>query len=247
METIRLNKFLSDRGVCSRREADRLTEEGKILVNGKAASLGQKVTEQDEILVNGKPVEGKTPEKVIIALNKPVGVVCTTKEFPGEQNVLSLVDFRGRLYPVGRLDKDSEGLLFLTNDGAFAAEITRASGRHEKEYEVSVNHDLTDSFVKRMEKGVYLSELQKTTAACKVKKTGDRKFSIVLTQGLNRQIRRMAESCGYEVQSLRRIRIMNVLLGKMKPGEWRFITGPERAELLSGLRKKPAAKRKGEA
>ncbi len=247
MEEIRLNKYLSDRGVCSRREADRLAEEGRILVNGKPASPGQKVTDRDEIRVNGTAVDTKVPEKVIIALYKPVGVVCTTKDFPGEENVLSLVDYHGRLYPVGRLDKDSEGLLFLTNDGNFAAEITKASGHHEKEYEVIVNHDLTDSFVKRMEKGIYLSELQKTTAACKVKKTGDRKFTIVLTQGLNRQIRRMAESCGYEVQSLRRVRIMNVQLAKMKPGTWRFITGSERTELLSGLRKKPSGRRKEQA
>ena len=247
MEEIRLNKYLSDRGICSRREADRLVEEGRIFVNGQRASLGQKVTERDEISVNGKSVDAKVPEKVIIALNKPVGFVCTTKEFPGEQNVLSLVEYNGRLYPVGRLDKDSEGLLFLTNDGDFAAEITRASGHHEKEYEVTVNHDLTDSFVKRMEKGIYLSELQKTTAACRVRKTGDRKFTIVLTQGLNRQIRRMAESCGYEVQSLRRVRIMNVELGKMKPGTWRFITGSERSELLQELRKRPSGKRKEKA
>ena len=135
MEEIRLNKYLSDRGVCSRREADRLTEEGRILVNGKPASLGQKVTDADEIRVNGALVDTRSPEKVIIALNKPTGYVCTTKDFRGEENVLSLIDYNGRLYPVGRLDKDSEGLLFLTNDGAFASEITKASGKHEKEYE----------------------------------------------------------------------------------------------------------------
>ena len=242
MEEIRLNKYLSDRGVCYRREADRLTEEGRILVNGKPASLGQKVTDADEIRVNGALVDTRSPEKVIIALNKPTGYVCTTKDFRGEENVLSLIDYNGRLYPVGRLDKDSEGLLFLTNDGAFASEITKASGKHEKEYEVTVSHDLTESFLKRMEKGIYLSELQKTTAACKVKKTGDRRFTIVLTQGLNRQIRRMCQSCGYEVTALKRVRIMNVLLGKMKPGEWRFVTGAERTELLSGLSKKGSGK-----
>ena len=243
MEEIRLNKYLSDRGVCSRREADRMMEEGRITVNGQRASVGAKVTDADEIRVDGAAVDAKSPEKVIIAVHKPVGVVCTTREFPGEENILSLVDYGSRLYPVGRLDKDSEGLIFLTNDGNFAVEITKASGHHEKEYEVTVNHDLTDSFVKRMEKGVYLSELEKTTAACRVKKTGDRSFSIVLTQGLNRQIRRMCSSCGYEVKTLRRIRIMNVQLGKMKPGEWRFITGAERTELLAGLKKKLSARK----
>ncbi|MBR6322625.1 MAG: pseudouridine synthase, partial [Lachnospiraceae bacterium] len=177
--------------------------------------------------------------------NKPVGVVCTTREFRGEENILSLVDYAGRLYPVGRLDKDSEGLIFLTNDGAFAAEITKASGRHEKEYEVTVSHDITDSFLKRMEKGIYLSDLDKTTAACKVKKTGDRRFSIILTQGLNRQIRRMCETCGYDVKSLKRVRIMNVELGKCEPGSWRFITGAERAELLQGLKTRPKSGRQG--
>ncbi len=243
MPEIRLNKYLSDRGVCSRREADRLTEEGRILVNGVPAVLGQKISEKDEVRVNGETVGERRPEKVIIAVNKPVGIVCTTKTFRGEENILSLVDYAERLYPVGRLDKDSEGLIFLTNDGGFAAEITKASGNHEKEYEVTVNHDLSESFIKRMEKGIYLSELQKTTARCKVNKTGDRRFTIVLTQGLNRQIRRMAESCGYEVQSLKRVRIMNVNLGKMKPGEWRFITGEERKELLSGLKRKSASGR----
>ena len=238
MEPLRLNKYLSDRGVCSRREADRMAEEGRILVNGQPALLGQKVTDQDEIRIDGKAVQAKTPEKVIIAVNKPVGIVCTTRSFKGEENILSLVDYNGRLYPVGRLDKDSEGLIFLTNDGDFAAEITKASGAHEKEYEVTVNHDLTDSFIKRMEKGIYLQELQKKTAACRVRKTGDRSFSIVLTQGLNRQIRRMCETCGYEVRTLRRIRIMNVELADLPGGQWRFVTGAERTELLQGLRKK---------
>lgn len=232
MEPVRINKYLSDKGVCSRREADRLTEAGAILVNGARAVTGQKVTDADEITVNGKAVEKKSADKVIIAVNKPVGIVCTTRGFKGEQNIVDLVRFGSRLYPVGRLDKDSEGLIFLTNDGSFAAEVTKASGKHEKEYEVTVNREMTDQFLKRMEKGVYLEALDRTTAACKVIRRGDKKFSIVLTQGLNRQIRRMCETLGYNVISLKRVRIMNVTLGDLKTGEWRKLEGEELRELL---------------
>ena len=236
MEPLRLNKYLSEKGICSRREADRLATEGRISVNGEKAEPGRKVTDGDEILIDGKEIEKKSPEKVIIAVNKPASVVCTTKSFHNEVNVLSLVDYGERLYPVGRLDKDSTGLIFLTNDGDFAAEVTRASGNHEKEYEVTVNKDITDEFLKKMEKGVFLKELQKKTAACRVVKRGDRKFSIILHQGLNRQIRRMCGTLGYEVRSLKRVRIMNVTLGDLEEGKWRIVEGDEKKKLLSSLK-----------
>lgn len=231
MEPMRLNKYLSDRGVCSRREADRLADEGRISVNGQPAEKGQRVTDADEIRINGKPIDTAAKEKVIVALWKPVGVVSTTRGFKGEQKVTDLVDLPDRLYPVGRLDKDSEGLIFLTNDGAFAEEVTRASGRHEKEYEVVVNKEITTHFLERMEKGVFLEDLQKQTSACRVKRTGKKRFTIVLTQGLNRQIRRMCETLGYEVVSLRRVRIMNVTLEGLKAGEWRKLEGEEKKAL----------------
>ncbi len=237
MDPIRLNRYLSEKGFCSRREADRLIEEGKVTVNGSPAVMGQKVTDADEILVRGRTLDKKAPEKVILAVNKPVGVVCTTKSFPGEENIVDMVDFGSRLYPVGRLDKDSKGLIFLTNDGAFAAEVTKASGHHEKEYEVAVDKEITEAFLKRMSRGVYLKDLDRRTKACKVVPAGDRKFRITLTQRLNRQIRRMCSSCGYEVTSLKRIRIMNVLLGNLKEGAFRRIEGPELKQLYSELKR----------
>ncbi|MBP5295334.1 MAG: pseudouridine synthase [Lachnospiraceae bacterium] len=250
MEPMRLNKFLSDRGICSRREADRLADEGRISVNGRPAEKGQRVMDADEIRINGKPVAMTKPEKVIIALWKPVGVVSTTRGFKDEKKVTDLVDYPGRLYPVGRLDKDSEGLIFLTNDGAFAEEVTRASGRHEKEYEVVVNKELTTHFLERMEKGVFLEELNKETAACRVTKQGTKRFTIILTQGLNRQIRRMCQTLGYDVLSLKRVRIMNVTLEGLKPGEWRKLEGDEKKLLEDyAYRRKtpPSPKREGRA
>ena len=245
MEPMRLNKYLSDRGVCSRREADRLADEGRITVNGSPAEKGQRVTDADEIRINGKPVSAARPEKLIIALWKPADVVSTTRGFKGEKKVTDLVDLPDRLYPVGRLDKDSEGLIFLTNDGAFAEEVTRAAGRHEKEYEVTVNKELTPHFLERMEKGVYLEELQKQTAACHIRRTGKRSFTIVLTQGLNRQIRRMCKTLGYEVVSLRRIRIMNVTLEGLEPGKWRKLEGEEKKNLEeAAYRKKTTVPKK---
>ena len=237
-EEIRLNKFLSGRGICSRREADRLIEAGRVTVNGHGAVAGEKVTEEDEILIDGKPVRTEAPEKLILAVHKPVGVVCTTRFFPGEENIVDMVDLKTRLYPVGRLDKDSEGLIFLTNDGAFAEEVTKASNRHEKEYEVTVSRDVTDAFLKRMEKGVYLKDLDRTTAKCTVEKLGPRSFRIVLTQGLNRQIRRMCEVCGYEVTALKRVRIMNVRLGNLKPRAYRKVEGEELKTLLSQVKRR---------
>ncbi|MBP5224907.1 MAG: pseudouridine synthase [Lachnospiraceae bacterium] len=235
---MRLNKYLSEHGVCSRREADRLAEAGRITVNGHTALPGEQVAEGDEVRVDGKPVAAEAPEKLILAVNKPAGVVCTAKRFAGEENIVDMVGGSLRLYPVGRLDKDSEGLIFMTNDGAFAEEVTKASNRHEKEYEVTVSKPVTDAFLKRMGKGVYLQELEKQTAACRVEKTGEKSFRIVLTQGLNRQIRRMCEACGREVVSLKRVRIMNVKLGDLKPRETRRIEGEELETLLKQTARK---------
>jgi len=235
MEQVRLNKYLSEKGILSRREADRYTEEGKILVDGHVALLGEKVSDENEILVDGKLVQKGAPQKVILALHKPVGVVCTTRSFPGETNVVELVSYKERLYPVGRLDKDSEGLILLTNHGAFSEEATKASGHHEKEYEVTVQKPVTKEFISRMEKGLYLPELEKTTAPCKVLQTGVNSFNIVLTQGLNRQIRRMCQELGYEVQVLKRVRFMNVQLGDLPAGQYREIQGNELVELLKGV------------
>ena len=246
MEKIRLNKYLSDRGVVSRREADRLTEAGRILVNGERASVGMKVSDEDIILVDGKEAAKEAPEKVILAVHKPRGVVCTSRAFKGEKNIVDMVKYDTRLYPVGRLDKDSEGLIFLTNDGEFGAELMKASGRHEKEYEVVVHKEMTDAFLKRMEKGIFLEELDKTTSPCKIVKTGDRRFCIILTQGLNRQIRRMCEAMGYHVTALKRVRIMNVLLGELPSGAWREVSGEEKEKLLSAVKaKKTGRKRSG--
>ena len=240
MEPVRLNKYLSEHGVASRREADRLIDEGKVTVNGKPAEKGARVTEFDTVAVSGRTVEKAAPRKVVCALNKPRGVVSTTRAFKGETNVLDLVDPGARIYPVGRLDKDSEGLLFLTNDGDFMKELTTA-GRHEKEYEVTVNKDLTPHFLERMEKGVFLEELNRKTAEAKLVKTGKKRFRITLTQGLNRQIRRMCETLGYEVVSLKRIRIGNVLLGDLKSGEWREITAEEKQQLMNSVKAKANA------
>lgn len=240
MEPIRINKYLSERGIASRREADKLIEEQRVTVNGVLSSPGQKVTEQDEIRIDGRPVNREAPRKVIIALYKPEGVVSTTRSFRNETNVVELVHYPEKLYPVGRLDKDSEGLIFLTNDGTFAAKVTDASLYHEKEYEVRVNKELTGHFLERMSKGVFLQELNRQTATCRVEKIDPYRFRIILTQGLNRQIRRMCETLGYEVRSLKRVRIMNVILGDMKAGEYREISGEERKKLVTAAAGKEA-------
>ncbi len=232
MEPIRLNKYLSERGVLSRREADRAVEEGRILVNGMPSEKGQKVTDADAILLDGRPVSSAKPERVILAVHKPRGVVCTTRAFKGETNVVDLVAYPEKLYPVGRLDKESEGLIFLTNDGAFAKHVTDAGLRHEKEYEVQVNKDVTPHFLERMEKGVFLEELNRETSACRVEKIGNKRFRIVLTQGLNRQIRRMCETLGVQVEKLKRVRIMNVTLGDLEAGTYRKLGGEELKTLL---------------
>ena len=226
-KTMRLNKYLSDAGVCSRREADRLTEAGEITVNGKRAETGMQVESGDVVVVKGKTV---VPEekKVYLAFNKPRGIVCTAEKRE-KNNVIDYLSYPVRIYPVGRLDKDSEGLLLMTNDGAIVNGIMRARNRHEKEYQVEVNKEITPEFLKKMASGVPI--LDTVTRPCRIRKTGERSFTIILTQGLNRQIRRMCEALGYKVTKLVRIRIMNVELRSLKSGAVRKIEGQELKKL----------------
>lgn len=222
-ENIRLNKYLSDIGVCSRRAADRLAQEGKITVNGIAAQPGMRVTPQDDIRVEGKPVR-KEEKKVYLALNKPRGIVCTAEKRE-KNNIIDYVNYPLRIYPVGRLDKDSEGLILLTNDGAIVNGMMRARNRHEKEYQVKVDRAFDSGFLERMTQGVPI--LDTVTRPCRIRRTGSDTFVIILTQGLNRQIRRMCEALGYRVVRLKRVRIMNIRLGRLPCGKWRELTSEE--------------------
>lgn len=233
MESIRLNKYLSDAGVCSRREADRWIEQGKVTVNGEIAQMGMKVSPDSEVRVHGKKVK-REEEKVLLAMNKPAGIVCTAEKRE-KNNIVDYMKYPKRIYPVGRLDKDSTGLLLLTNDGELVNKIMRAGNYHEKEYLVSVSKPITEEFCRQMSRGVAI--LDTVTRPCRVEKTGERSFRIVLTQGLNRQIRRMCEALGYRVVTLQRVRIMNIRLENLKEGTWRVVEGEERKKLdamLSG-------------
>lgn len=234
-ETVRLNKFLSEKGICSRREADRLVDEGKVMVNGVCAVMGQKVSSADEIVVNGKKVSTKQVKPVLIAVNKPAGIVCTTARFEGEKNIVDMVKYPTRIYPIGRLDKESEGLILMTNLGDLANEISKASNSHEKEYVVTVNNQVTESFLDKMRRGMHLEELNADTMPCVCTKTGNREFHIILKQGLNRQIRRMCAACGYRVETLKRIRIMNIHLGNIPQGNFRNVTDAEFDKLIKTL------------
>lgn len=227
---VRINKFLSEAGVCSRREADRKIENGEVAINDRIAVTGDRVMPDDVVYVNGRPVQ-KEEEMILLALNKPVGIVCTAEKME-KNNVIDFLKYPKRVYPVGRLDKDSEGLLLLTNNGEIVNKIMRAGNMHEKEYIVTLNKPVSDSFVRGMAGGVPLVELDTTTRKCKVEKIGNRKIRIVLTQGLNRQIRRMCEYFGYRVERLERVRIMNIKLGDLKPGEYRNVTQEEYEKLL---------------
>ena len=227
-EDMRLNKYLSDAGYCSRREADRLIAEGKVTVDGKTAQTGMRVTGDQLVKVCGKTVS-RGDELVLIALNKPRGIVCTTDRRREKNNIVDYMKYPVRIYPVGRLDKDSEGLILLTNDGSIVNHILKARTFHEKEYIVTVDKALTDDFLKDMAGGVSLEET--VTRPCNVKKISDHTFSIILTQGLNRQIRRMCAALGYKVVRLKRIRIMNIRLGSLKTGRWRHVTAEEIEEL----------------
>lgn len=234
-ETVRLNKFLSEKGICSRREADRLVDEGKVMVNGVCAVMGQKVSSADEIVVDGKKVSTKQVKPVLIAVNKPAGIACTTARFEGEKNIVDMVKYPTRIYPIGRLDKESEGLILMTNLGDLANEISKASNSHEKEYVVTVNNQVTESFLDKMRRGMHLEELNADTMPCVCTKTGNREFHIILKQGLNRQIRRMCAACGYRVETLKRIRIMNIHLGNIPQGNFRNVTDAEFDKLIKTL------------
>lgn len=227
-EEIRLNKYLSEAGVCSRREADRLIEAGKVTVDGVTASMGMKVVPGQQVVCDGKTVGGKE-RPVLLAVNKPRGIVCTTSDKDRAENIVEFLNYPIRVYPVGRLDKESEGLLLMTNQGEMMDQILRGRNGHEKEYQVTVDKKITGDFIRRMGAGVAI--LDTVTRPCEVEQTGEKTFRIILTQGLNRQIRRMCEVLGYQVTKLRRVRIMNIKLGNLKTGAYREVTGAELAEL----------------
>jgi len=229
-ENIRLNKFLSDAGVCSRRAADKAIEEGRVLVNGEIPLMGQRISSSDEVLFEGKPVSNANKKPVLIAYNKPVGIVCTAEK-KEKNNIVDHIGYPERIYPIGRLDKDSNGLILLTNQGDLVNKIMRAVNAHEKEYIVSVDKEIDKDFIKKMSDGVYLDELEVTTRKCKVKKLSKYEFNIILTQGLNRQIRRMCQMLGYKVKTLKRVRIMNIELGDLKVDTYRNVTPSEIATL----------------
>ncbi|MFQ9516106.1 MAG: pseudouridine synthase [Eubacterium sp.] len=252
-EEIRLNKFLSDAGFCSRREADRLIEQGKVIVNEKVAVMGQKVTSNDVVKVDNRIVV-REEEQILIAFNKPVGVECTS-DLMNPDNIIDYIGYSKRIYPIGRLDKNSQGLILLTNDGSLVNNILKASNYHEKEYIVTVDKPITKDFIQNMSSGVEIptegfirrkqsdGEVKKQmTRPCKVTKIDKHTFNIILTQGLNRQIRRMCEELGYHVQKLKRIRVMNVELGILPIGTYRDVSNQERQKLLDSLKGKTEKK-----
>lgn len=231
--SVRLNKYISERGLCSRREADKYIEKGQVLINGKRAEIGTMVTKTDKVMVNGLLIESKVEEDfVIIALNKPPGIVSTTDRMERD-NIVNYIGYHERIFPIGRLDKDSQGLIFLTNDGDIVNKILRAGNKHEKEYIVTVNRPITDDFIKRMSGGIPI--LGEVTKKCKVEKISEFVFRIILVQGLNRQIRRMCEYLRYEVVKLERIRIMNVSLKGIGLGDWRFLDENEMRQLKAAI------------
>ena len=225
----RINKYLSELGYCSRRKADRLIEEGKVKINGKISEIGTKVDDCDLVEVDGQIIEKSTKQKKIyLAFNKPVGIVCTTNREVEPDNIIDFIKYPTRIFPIGRLDKLSEGLIFLTNDGDIVNKILRARNNHEKEYIVSVNRPINKEFIQTMSNGVEI--LETITKNCFAKQMGPKKFKIILTEGLNRQIRRMCESLGYRVQSLKRVRIMNIKLD-LPVGKYREFTKKELKKL----------------
>ena len=230
MEQIRINKFIKECGVASRREADVFVEEGRVSVNGNTATPGMMVSDTDEIKVDGKIIQ-RLNEKHVVAFYKPVGVVCTKKDEHAKVTLQDVFSYPVTLTYAGRLDKDSEGLLIMTDDGELVEKMMRGRYGHEKEYVVKLKREVTEEFLKRFEKGVYLKELEVTTRPCKIRKTGPKEVRVILTQGLNRQIRRMCMALGNEVKELKRIRVVNILLNDLKPGEYREITEAELKEL----------------
>ena len=224
-ELTRINKYLSEIGYCSRRAADKLIEQGRVTINGKIPEMGTKISNEDEVRVNGKLVsQPKKKKMVYIAFNKPVGVVCTTDQKREKNNIIEFINYPTRIFPIGRLDKPSEGLIFLTNDGDIVNKILRARNKHEKEYEVTVHKPVTKEFIEAMTNGVPI--LDTVTRKCFVKQMDKKKFKIILTQGLNRQIRRMCEYLGYDVKKLKRVRIMNIKLD-IPVGTYRDFTAKE--------------------
>lgn len=228
LEKIRINKYLAKAGICSRRQADAMIAEGRVLVNGLIPNAGDTVCDEDIIEVDGTRLSAADkPKRVVLAYNKPVGIVCSMVNQGKEKNsIADAIDYKDRVFPIGRLDKDSEGLILLTNDGAYADEVMRANNGHEKEYIVRVNKTLEDAFFQAMSTGVTITfkdETQYRTKPCKVRKISNVEFAIILTEGKNRQIRRMCSALGYDVVSLKRIRIMDILLGDLKTGEYRII------------------------
>lgn len=232
---MRINKYLSAQGVCSRREADRLLEAGRITVDGVTAMCGQQVDDNSVICIDGSRISDEKPQDVLMAFNKPRGIVCTTTDNQGKNNIVDYIGYDKRIYPVGRLDKDSDGLILLTNNGEITDKILRSVNGHEKEYVVKVKKKITDTFLKSMADGVYLKELDVTTKPCRISRINSYTFRIILTQGLNRQIRRMCQESGYKVESLTRVRIMNIELGGLKTGEYRIIEGKEKSMLYESL------------
>ncbi len=228
-ESVRINKYLSEAGVCSRREADRRIEKGYVTINGKAAVMGDRVFPGD-VVMYGQNVIAKEDEVILLAVNKPEGIVCTSEKRE-KDNIVDYIRYPKRIYPIGRLDKKSHGLLLMTNQGELVNKIMRSGNYHEKEYIVKVDREVTEKFLKDMADGVYLKDLEATTRQCQVEKVGKRTFRIILTQGMNRQIRRMCETFGYHVVDLKRVRIMNIKLGDLKVGEYRKVTQEEWQEL----------------
>ena len=228
-KAVRLNKYISETGVCSRREADKWIEAGRVTLNGAPATLGHKVAEGDEVRIDGNLV-GAKKKAIYIALNKPVGITCTTEAHVAD-NIVRFVGHSERIFPVGRLDKDSEGLILLTNDGDIVNEILRSENEHEKEYLVSVNRPITDLSLKMLASGVKIMGM--TTKPCRVERVDAETFRLVLTQGLNRQIRRMCSALGYRVRRLQRVRIISIHVGALRAGEWRYLSDAEVAGLLA--------------
>jgi 23S rRNA pseudouridine2604 synthase len=236
-ENIRLNKYLAQAGICSRRDADKLIESGAVTINGRKAAPGSKVLSNDEVCLNGEMIGGRQ-DTAVLAYYKPVGVICSERDKHADKLLTQELHYPVRVTYAGRLDKDSEGLLLLTNDGRLIDALMRGANRHEKEYVVKVKTEITPEFLQTMSGGMYLKELDKTTRPCKVEQIGKYTFRIVLTQGMNRQIRRMCQALDYEVHSLKRVRVANIELNQLKPGAYRVLKGKELEHLyeIAGLK-----------
>jgi len=228
MKQTRINKYLSEVGYCSRRGADKLIEQGRVTINGKVPEMGTKITEVDIVKVDGESISAPKEKPVYLAFNKPVGIVCTTDTGVEKDNIVDFINYPKRIFPIGRLDKPSEGLIFMTNDGDIVNKILRARNGHEKEYIVNVNKPITQDFIIKMGNGVPI--LDTVTRNCSVEQLSEKQFKIILTQGLNRQIRRMCEHLGYRVRRLKRVRIMNIILD-VEVGKWRDLTSAELQEI----------------